>query len=218
MGRLARPPLARRVMRIEWVTGDAAIPPLAPDGVCVWHGPLDDARALLTRAALTAGDLADLARRPRAAWRAERRRATRALLAALARVHPDTIVLARSRFGALAVVAPAGWWLSVAGQGAHCAIALARMPIGVDIEPLDQPALPDDLFTPRELRDGGDRLLRWTAKEAHAKRFARADAADPRAIETDLSGEVIRASSGDGASRCVSRRAGGSIITVALPA
>ncbi|WEK44787.1 MAG: 4'-phosphopantetheinyl transferase superfamily protein [Candidatus Sphingomonas colombiensis] len=208
------------MMRIQWVTAGEVVPPLARDAAFVWYGRLDDAGALLKRAALTSddlADLADLAARPQAAWRAERRRATRALLATLVGVHPDTIVLARSPFGALEVLAPAGWWLSVAGQGAHCAIALARVPIGVDIEPLGQPVLPDDLFTPRELRAGGDRLLRWTAKEAHAKRFARADAADPRAIEIDLSGEVIRASSGDGVSRCVSRRAGGAIITVALP-
>lgn len=204
--------------QVMWVAAGGAIPALPADTALVWHGRLDAASPLVARAALTTDDLADLAHRPHAEWGAARRRISRALLAAVAEVHPDGIILSRSCFGALGVISPAGWYISMAGQHGWCAIALARVPVGVDIEPLDQCAPPADLFSARELREGGDRLARWTLKEAHAKRFGRADIAEPQAIETDLSGEPPIATSAGGASHCFLHRAGGAIVAVALPA
>lgn len=206
--------------RVLWVTAGEAIPALPTDTALVWHGRLDDpgASAVIAQAALTPDDRAELARRPQAEWRAARRRLTRALLARLALAHPDTIGLKRSPFGAVRVVTPAGWWISVAGQGGLCAVAVSKGPVGVDIEPLDQPELPDDLFTAQELGADGSRLARWTAKEAHAKRFGRADIADPRLIQTAFFGEGLIARSADGASRCFVHRSDAAIVAVALPA
>lgn len=203
---------------ILWIAAGEAIPTaLSAGAALVWHGRLHTpgAAALIARAALTPDDLADLAARPQAEWRAARRRVARALIAALAGVHPDAVIFARSPFGVPLVVSPDGWRMSIGGQDVRCAIAIAHGPVGVDVEPLDQPPLPDDLFTARELRTGGDRLLRWTVKEAHAKCFGRADAADPRAIETELLADSAVAVSADGRTRCFSRSDDGAVVTIA---
>ena len=51
--------------------------------------------------------------------------------------------------GAPLVVSPAGWHLSVAARWPRCLVAVAREPIGVDVE-VATTALPDDLLTQRE--------------------------------------------------------------------
>mgnify|MGYP001029462226 CR=1 FL=1 len=205
--------------KILWIPAGADVPAFAADTLLVWHGRLDapGAVALASRAALMPDDLADLASRAGTSWHAARRKVVRALVATWAGLHPDTIVLRRSPFGAVKVAAPDGWGLSVAGRGRQCAIAIARGSVGVDIEPVDQPPLPDDLFTARERHAGGDRLLRWTMKEAHAKCFGRADAADPCAIETVLRVGVACAVSTDGYTWCFSHRCGSAVVTVACP-
>lgn len=205
-----------------WATGPlAAIP--AGHGPVAWLLRLDDAQtaADARRAAVSAQDLADLADRPQAAMRALRRRLAKALIARMAGVHPDLVRIARNEAGAPIVIAPDGWHVSVAGRWPLALIGVARIRIGVDVEPLDAPPPPPEAFTIAEratMRED-QALARWVTKEAHAKRLGIASRIAAEAIETRaLGGLAFSAASAEGGSLawCVVR--GGAIAAAAIPA
>jgi len=183
------------------------------------------ARAL-ARTRHEARDLADFAAAPDAAYRLLRRRLTRAWLAHLAEVPPEGILFGRTPEGAPSILSPPGWHFSVAGRAGHALIGLAGMPIGVDVEPLDDAPPLRDMLTDAEAAQiqslaGSDRprewLRRWTAKEAHAKRLGFAGRADPARIETSPTPSGgLEVHSPEGTSRIVLREFGGRIEAAAL--
>ncbi|WP_295633352.1 4'-phosphopantetheinyl transferase superfamily protein [Novosphingobium sp.] len=170
--------------QVQWIEGR----PLA------WRVRLDDEQTQRDagRAVLSAREVAAFAHMGDAPWRITRRLLAKALIAHVARCHPDHVLIERDAFGALGVVAPAGWHLSLAGQPPHALIGLDHAPIGVDIEPETAAPPPDDAFSADELAaldklwpGNADRarLIGWVAKEAHAKASARARQLGPRDIE-----------------------------------
>ncbi|MBC7601915.1 MAG: hypothetical protein H7255_04545 [Ramlibacter sp.] len=157
------------------------------------------------RAALSAGEVAAFARAGDAPWRITRRLLAKALIAHVARCHPADVLIARDAFGALRVVAPTGWHLSLAGQPPHALIGLHRRPTGADIEPPDALPPPEDAFSADERAMFGalwpgnaDRaaLIGWVAKEAHGKACGRARQLDPREIRLRLRAGTLVATSG----------------------
>jgi phosphopantetheinyl transferase len=182
---------------IEQVT-DAAATPL------IWYLRLDGrlANEAAARANLSSRDLQDLAARPDGAMRAVRRRIAKALLARAGGIHPALVEIARLDSGALRVEAPAGWYLSLAGQWPHCLIGISRNSIGVDIEPADALPPPADAMTDREClalanTSPPEWVAHWAAKEAHAKRLGVAAQIDPRQIDTwPDAGGIMACSSG----------------------
>ncbi|GAC1409256.1 MAG: hypothetical protein NVSMB69_10950 [Novosphingobium sp.] len=183
--------------QVRWIVGR----PLA------WQVRLDDEQAIRDagRALLTAREVAAFARIGDAPWRIMRRRLAKALLAWVARCHPDDVRFERDAFGALRVQAPDGWHVSLAGQPPFALIAVHRAPIGADIEPSTAAAPPADAFAAAEIAvlDSlypGDRdragLIGWVAKEAHAKASGQARQLDPRDIMLDQRGDSLVASSG----------------------
>ncbi len=174
-----------------------------------WHVQLDDPAmvALARQAPLSPADLVDLANRPQAGLRVLRRQLTKVLLARVAGIHPDTIVLRRSEAGGLVVVEPAGWHVSVAGRWPYCLIGIARAALGVDIEPYNAEPPPGDAFTPEEFArlgkaPGWALLRRWTAKEAHAKAFGIASQIDAADMETQAAGILVQTRSAIGQTVC----------------
>lgn len=127
----------------------------------------------------TAEDLADAALlgRDTGAKRLKRRRLLRALAAEVLGVHPDLVTLDRAGTGAVRVTGPDPLFTSVSGCGRWTALAVARHPVGVDVEihpPEREP--PFDLLQPLEqeaiLADPQPRHLFirfWTAREAYLK-------------------------------------------------
>ena len=169
--------------QVRWIAGR----PLA------WRVRLDDetSRRDAGGAVISAQETAAFARAADAPWRIARRLLAKALIAQVARCHPDDVRIARDAFGALRAVAPTGWHLSLAGQPPHALIGLHRRPIGVDIEPLDALPPPEDAFSADERAMFGalwpgnaDRaaLVGWVAKEAHGKACGHARQLDPRDI------------------------------------
>ena len=169
--------------QVEWIEGR----PLA------WWVRLDDeqSRRDASRAILSAPEVAAFARVGDAPWRITRRLLAKALISHVARCHPDDVQIERDAFGALRVVAPAGWHLSLAGQPPHALMGLHHAPIGVDIEPETAAPPPDDAFSTDELAaldmlwpGNADRaaLIGWVAKEAHAKASGRARQLAPRDV------------------------------------
>ena len=144
------------------------------------------------RTVLSAPEVAAFARAGDAPWRITRRLLAKALIAHVARCHPDHVLIERDAFGALSVVAPTNWHLSLAGQPPHALIGLHHAPIGVDIEPETAAPPPDEAFSADERATlamlwpgNADRaaLIGWVAKEAHAKAIGRARQLAPRDIE-----------------------------------
>ncbi|WEK01549.1 MAG: 4'-phosphopantetheinyl transferase superfamily protein [Candidatus Sphingomonas phytovorans] len=192
-----------------WLSDTLDSLPRAPDAPVAWSVRLDRPATptMVARASLLPDDLTDLAKRPDAGMRGLRRRLARLLVATATGEHPDLIRIERSRLGAPVVVVPDGWHISLAGQWPFCAIALSRAPVGIDVEPLATAALPLDLFTAAEHsafknEEPIERLFRWIAKEAHAKRLGRASLADPARIETWRSHGELLVRCADGISRC----------------
>lgn len=186
-----------------------------------WLTRLDDpaVTALMTQVPLHEADLRDLAGRPKAGMRAMRRRLTRLLIARLAGVHPDAVVIDRTPAGALRVVAPAGWFVSVAGRWPLCLVGVSRAPVGVDVEPFDADPPPDDALTPDELAEAApaERVVRWVAKEAHAKLFGVAAQIEAAAIATAATLDGATATSAYGRSVCSITRAESFVAVVATP-
>lgn len=159
---------------------------------------------------------ADAVRRPRLA---------RALVARRADVRADTVRLSRSPHGAPIVDAPAGWHLSLSGRDDACLIGVARQPIGVDREPLDDAPPLWDMLAPSEIAalhalPVAERPLAWlrcwTIKEAHAKLIGEPLRIAPETIETRIDGPEDATAVFEGVSRCRTRRTAGAIETVAM--
>ena len=184
--------------QVGWIEGR----PLA------WRVRLEDAavRRDAGRAVLSAREVAAFARAGDAPWRITRRLLAKALIAHAARCHPDDVQIERDASGALRVLAPAGWHLSLAGQPPYALIGLHCRTIGVDIEPWDAPTPPADAFFSDELEmldtlwdhaSDHARLAGWVAKEAHGKASGRARQLDPREIRLGRRRGALIATSGD---------------------
>ena len=119
----------------------------------------------------------------RGARRLVRRGLLRALAARVLAVHPDAVKIVRDPGGGLRIVGPEPLYVSHAGRGEWAAVALARTPIGVDIEEAEPaPPLPLDLLHPLERErlaalsdcDRAAAFARlWVVKEAFAKASGR---------------------------------------------
>jgi phosphopantetheinyl transferase len=194
----------------------------------VWSVRLDSDAAAAARALSnhTDRDLAEFAAAPDAGNRLLRRRLTRALLGHVSGVGPSEILFGRTSEGAVSVLSPKGWHLSVAGRAPLSLIGISPAPIGVDVEPFDDSPPLWDMLTAAEgveierlpARDRPTEWLRrWAAKEAHAKRFGCARRADPALIETQPVGlDRLKVSSEKGISDCRLRSVGGRIEAVAF--
>lgn len=209
MGRIACPAGARRVKAPIWHEGSLEGLGDPGDRPVAWHVRLDDPaiRRLASYAALRTADWRDLADRPQAAMRGLRRQLAKVLLAHLAKCHPDSIAIARDIAGSPRVLTPDGWHLSLAARWPHVLIGVARVPLGVDIEPCDALPPPNDALTPGErmdLTNGPDDLglRRWTAKEAHAKLFGVASQVEGSQIDTQVDGAHLLVRSAHGLSVC----------------
>ena len=203
--------------QVRWIEGR----PLA------WRVRLDDEQAQRDagRAVVSPQEVAAFARAGDAKWRITRRLLAKALIAQVARCHPDHVLIERDAFGALRVAAPTGWHLSLAGQPPHALIGLHREPLGVDIEPWDAPAPPPDAFSVDELVlldilwDGDcdrARLAGWVAKEAHAKASGRARQLAPRDIVLDCPAGLLVAKTGSVSTRIHMSIDTGTIAAVAI--
>lgn len=181
MGGLAGP--ARACLSVRWIeelseaSGGFGTP-------LIWlvrlHG--EAAGRALKRVPASRAELADaaaLADPHRAAARLIRLRLLRALAAQALAVRPDAAALERTSSGGLALRFPESAFASTAGRGGWAVLALARHPIGVDVETFPPEApVPLDLLHPAEQAGlaeldpaARDRafLRIWTAKEAYAK-------------------------------------------------
>jgi phosphopantetheinyl transferase len=196
-------------------------------GPVVWSVGLDSdaAAAALACASHDGRDLADFAAAADAGDRLLRRRLTRALLARLAGVAAEGILFGRTADGAPSILSPTGWHVSVAGRRPHALIGVGRSPIGVDLEPIDTAPPLWDMLTPAEAAQiaampaQGPRewLRRWTAKEAHAKKWGCARRADPVRIETGRTPcGALRVRSEEGVSDVFLRERSGRIEAVAF--
>lgn len=203
--------------QVRWIEGR----PLA------WRVRLDAeaARSDAGRAVLSAREVAAFARAADAPWRITRRLLGKALIAHVARCHPDDVRIERDAFGALRVLAPAGWHLSLAGQPPYALIGLHRVAVGVDIEPGTAAPPPDDAFAADEravldLLFPGDperaALIGWVAKEAHAKASGHARQLGPREIRLGTrEGALVATSGGFSTSIHIAMEAG-TIAAIAL--
>jgi phosphopantetheinyl transferase len=207
---------------LVFLTGVLSTLPDIDDAPLVWQTRLDAAPvlALATQAPLLEADWRDLAHRRHAETAALRRRLAKVLLARLKGCHPATVVIGRTTEGAPVVLAPPGLHISVSGQWPHSAIAVSRRAIGIDIEPWDALPPPADAMTEQEIRalagaPDQDRLVRWVAKEAHAKLFGAAARVDARDIDTVARGAHYIASSQDGSSVVHIRRDADTVMAVA---
>ena len=192
---------------VIWASGELAQVRWTEGRPLAWRVRLDDeaARRDADHAVLSAREVAVFARTGDAPWRITRRLLAKALIAHVARCHPDDVRIERDAFGALRVLAPAGWHLSLAGQPPHALIGLHCAPIGVDVEPDTAAPPPDDAFsaderTALDLFLPGDperaALIGWVAKEAHAKTSGRARQLDPREIGLSTREGALVATSG----------------------
>lgn len=173
-----------------WITSLAAIDALRAQG----------------QAPLSATDYREFADRADAAERLARRRMAKVLLGLAASCSPADVVITRTEPGGPEVRHPPGWHLSVGGRWPYLAIGVARVPLGVDLELVTEPAPPDDCFSAAELRalrDGGpdQRLRWWCAKEAHAKLTGRARQMSPADIVIAPAAEALRGQSAQQSSR-----------------
>ena len=136
----------------------------------------------------------------------------------------DDVRLTRSAAGAPIVSAPNGWYLSLSSRGARALIGVARTPIAVDREVVDDHAPLWDMLTPTEaaaLRRLPTParpqawLRRWTIKEAHAKLIGEPRRIRPEAIETVVTDPIHATATFEGTSRCWSRSTTDAIETIA---
>ncbi|MGV1917625.1 4'-phosphopantetheinyl transferase family protein [Rhizobium sp. 22-785-1] len=207
---------------IVWLSGSDDFTIATGDAPVVWYLRLDEPETerLAGGAMLSAADLQDLAAKPEAGMRALRRRLAKLLLARFSGLHPDEITIGRTGIGAPQVLQPEGWHISLAGRFPHCLIGLSRLPIGVDVEPLDAEPPPEDSFTRTErlaLQGVTDTTLitRWTAKEAHAKCLGIASRIDADEMETVELEDGLRVVSHQGETRVHVRLENGTVQAVA---
>ena len=136
----------------------------------------------------------------------------------------DNVRLTRSPAGAPIVSAPGGWYLSLSSRGAHALIGVARQPVAVDREVIDDHAPLWDMLTKTEadalrhlsaLAQPQAWLRRWTIKEAHAKLIGEPCRIRPESIETVVTDPTHATAAFEGTSRCWSRSTTDAIETVA---
>lgn len=148
-----------------------------------------------------------------------------ALIGYLAAIDPRQVRLTRSALGAPRVAYPPDWHLGLSGRDAKALIGVARQPIAVDREPLDDSPPLRDVLSPDEriaidrLPDADrplDWLRRWTIKEAHAKLIGDPLRVRPEAIETRLDDATHATATFEGISRCWTRRTATAVETMAL--
>lgn len=208
-----------------WLCGEPDFQRRADGGSPIlWHGSLEApaSTGLLSRAAAEPEDLLDFASRPGAELRILRRRLTRLLLSQLADVHPARVRFRRTGLGAVDIVEPAGWYVSVAGRGAQFLIGAARASIGVDLEILvDEPLPPDQISDLERLHlaqaSHRDWTLCWAAKEAHSKRLGIASAVDPASITAlPAAAGTWNVRTGGAESVCHFQQAGDTVLAVAV--
>ena len=136
----------------------------------------------------------------------------------------DDVRLTRSPAGAPIVSAPGGWYLSLSSRGTHALIGVARAPIAVDREVIDDHAPLWDMLTPteaaslRRLRAPAQPiawLRRWTIKEAHAKLIGEPRRIRPESIDTIVADPTHATATFEGTSRCWSRSTTDAVETIA---
>jgi 4'-phosphopantetheinyl transferase len=191
----------------------------------IWHdGPLDalvwDGQSPIAWSIAESGPYA-------ASLQGDGRAIRHGLAAALIRKlagDSDDVRLTRSPAGAPIVSAPGGWYLSLSSRGAHALIGVARAPIAVDREVIDDHAPLWDMLTPIEAASlrrlpapaqPPAWLRRWTIKEAHAKLIREPRRVRPEAIETIVTDPTHATAAFEGTSRCWSRSTTDAIETVA---
>lgn len=191
----------------------------------IWHdGPLatlqwDGRSPVAWSIAETGPHAAGLSGDPRAI----RQGLASALVRKLA-AEPVDVGLTRSPAGAPVVATPKGWYLSLSSRGAHALIAVAREPIAVDREIVDDHAPLWDMLTPTEA-DVLRRLpvpaqpyawlRRWTIKEAHAKLVGEPRRIRPETIETVVADPTHATATFEGTSHCWTRSTSDAIETIA---
>lgn len=178
----------------RWLVGDVSLA-IAAEVPTVWIASIADPaiRARAEAVALPASTTQEMARHPDAGERLLRRRLATLMLASAGDGAPASVAIERSPLGAPVVRAPAGWQLSVAARWPDCAIGVARVPIGVDLERVVAEPAPGDLLTAAERHrlamlppDERPRAFAaaWAAKEAHAKWSGEPRRLDPADAET----------------------------------
>ncbi|MEG3159042.1 4'-phosphopantetheinyl transferase superfamily protein [Sphingomonas sp. LB2R24] len=191
----------------------------------VWHdGPLD---ALVwdgqSPVAWSVAETGPYAGGRQGDARAIRHGLAAALIRKLAR-DSDDVRLTRSPAGAPIVSAPNGWYLSLSSRGARALIGVARAPIAVDREVVDDHPPLWDMLTSTEAASlrrlpappqPAAWLRRWTIKEAHAKLIGEPRRIRPEAIETVVTDPTHATATFEGTSRCWSRSTTDAIETVA---
>ncbi len=130
----------------------------------------------------------------------------------------------RSPTGAPIVASPDGWYLSLSSRGGRALIGIARAPIAVDREVIDDHPPLWDMLTPTEadalrrlptLAQPQAWIRRWTIKEAHAKLIGEPRRIRPESIETVVIDPTHATATFEGTSRCWSRSTADAIETIA---
>ncbi|MGP7794435.1 4'-phosphopantetheinyl transferase family protein [Sphingomonas sp. CLY1604] len=154
-----------------------------------------------------------------------RHRHAAALVARLAGTRIGAVTLARTAAGAPRVAQPAGWHLGLSRRSGGALVAVARRPIAVDRELVDDAPPLWDMLTAREAEaiaalppPARPRawLRRWTIKEAHAKLIGEPRRIAPERIATRVIDPVRAAAGCEGVSRCWTHDTGDAIETVAI--
>ena len=232
MGRLARAAGDRRLTASPpgplWLEGGEASLPGWSGKPIAWlldlARPVD--RECVEAVTPHPGEAQLFAGRHDAGERLLRRRAARHLLRAASGCPVAEVAIAAGPLGAPVVKAPVGWWMSAAARWPRLIVAVARQPIGVDIEVAAEP-LPDDLLTLRERRHmtalrADERPLAsasaWASKEAHAKWTGRPRTVDPAGVETagveTMEADMVRSTHGN--SRCWRLVSGNAVVALCL--
>lgn len=216
MGGLAGAAGAGRLNEPVWLVGGDADLVVATEAPLVWLVSIDDpdARTRAEQVAIPASMLADVAASRDAGERLLRRRLAMLLLATASGCRGNQVEIAYTAAGAPAVAVPAGWHLSVAARWPDCAIGVARIRLGVDLERITDEPVSLDLLTLAEqawlrqlpIADQPAAFAGcWAAKEAHAKWTGQPRRLDPAAIET---ADARFVTSQYGQTRCWRRRDG----------
>lgn len=201
---------------MEWIESEPGAPEIGPQEVHLWRFPLDAP----DDSAGTA-NLPDEERRRAEGMQSDTARlsflasqsALRALLSAHTGTPPTELAFSRGAHGKPALASPASTIeFNVSHSGDWGVIALARVPVGVDVEQVRPgratPALEKRFLTEgerdllgRHAREHGDAafFVVWCRKEAYLKAtgfglaapFSRVDSSPPRLAELDESGAQL---------------------------
>ena len=205
-----------------WLIGGGARLAVGAAGPVVWLVSIDDrdARLRAEQVPIPPSLLARFASSQQAGERLLRRRLAMVLVAQAGGSAIDEIEIAATAQGAPRIIAPNGWHLSVAARWPDCAIAVARVPVGVDIERITAEPVAFDLLTIAEQKGIGRAPAAdqpaaftscWVAKEAHAKWTGNPRRLDPANIDTAALDNVM---SPYGRTHCWQRRYGDLVAAV----